>query len=223
MGQGTEASAKVWFPVTTWVWRRLISRRACQLYLWGLVIVVVASTILYVFITPPRRNLDRFLKQVATVELGKTKLDDWRKQVERDRISNVSLYYNQGVWVVEWRGEDNFLRRLRLAPRTVVSASVGFKEGVASEIYVIIEVGYGEVESLEDIVVVVRQSMDNASACDPHYHVARKYGEQVGVGMGPCVNPQERARAFAINTSCLTRIGGCKTVESILPQVFAHP
>lgn len=221
MGQGTEPSAKVWFPVTTWVWRRLSSRRACRLYLWGLAIVVVALAILYLLITPPRRNLDRFLQEVATVQIGKTKLEDWRAQVERDHISNVSLWCNHGVSGVEWQGENKLLHKLRLAPRTNVSASVGFKDGTASEVSIILEIVSPNKDTLAaPPPVMVEQSIDRQ--CVPHYIIRRGVGV-ISVGMGACVSPQYRARALAINTSCLTRIGGCKTLESILPQVFGHP
>jgi hypothetical protein len=189
----------------------------------GTMLALVGVVFMYLLIVAPRRNLDQFLKQVAKVEIGKTKLENWKKQVDRAHIANLFLKCDGEVCSIGWHGENTFLRRLRLAPRTLISANVSFKEGVASEIYVVIDVPYGDVESFDDIVVVVRQSMDNASACDPHYHVLRKYGEQTGVGMGPCVSPQDRARALAINTLCLSRIGGCKTVESILPEVFARP
>jgi hypothetical protein len=183
---------------------------------------VATLAIMYILITSPRRNFDRFLKEVATVEIGKTKLEDWRSQVNRAHISNVSFRCDQGVCGIGCRGENRVLWRLRLARRTIASGGVEFKDGVASEIYVMLAVQSPEQNvRFADPLVVVRQSTD--APCDPHYRVAREHYMQVGVGMSPCVSAQDRARALAINTSCLTRIAGCRTVESILPQVFAHP
>jgi hypothetical protein len=189
--------------------------------------VVIALAVLYALITAPRRNLDRFLREVATVEIGKTKLEDWRRQVERGHISNVTLKFIQGQWVIGWSGENKLLRKLRLGPETIVGASVGFKDGIASEISIIVEVGNDKFDPPYDTGVVVRQHVGFPSACQPlHFDVRRGIRPQAGwakVAMDPCASPQDRARALAVNTSCLTRIGGCKTVESILPQVFAHP
>ena len=156
--------------------------RKTTLIAFGGASVGVALAILYILISTPRRSLDRFLKEVATVEVGKTRFEDWRKKVERDRISSVFL---RGDRVIAWSGENKLLWKLRLAPRTVVDASVGFKDGTADEIYVILEI-----ERRDDkrvwypcTDVVVRQSMDRASDCDAHYNLLRKR-EGAGVKMG---------------------------------------
>jgi hypothetical protein len=99
---------------------------------------------------------------------------------------------------------------------------VEFKDGIASEIFIIVVVAGPKNEvSVADTLVTVRQSRDYP--CKPHFEVVRKNYTQRGVRMSPCVSAQDQARALAINTSCVTRIAGCRTVESILPQVFAHP
>jgi hypothetical protein len=80
----------------------------------------------------------------------------------------------------------------------------------------------------DDKNVVVRQTTDVQSGCDSHYHFeVRKRGGNdepywATVAMDSCVSFQERAKTLAINSSCLTRIGGCKTVESMIPQVTAE-
>ncbi len=178
----------------------------------GTMLALIGVVSMYLLIISPRRGLDEFLKQVAKVEIGKTKLEDWKKQVDRTRIANLFFKCDGEACSIGWHGENRLLRKLRLAPRTGVHASVSFKNGTADTIFIILEVLHRDDkgEWVDDKVAVVRQSMDGAADCDPHYKV-RKRWDGVGVGMGPCVSRQDRDRALAINTSCLSHIGGCKT------------
>ncbi len=191
MEQRMESSAKTWFPVTMWCWQRLTSRRACRVYSWGLASVVVALAILYLFVTSPRRNLDRFLKQVATVELGKTKLDDWRKQVEQARISNVSINHFQGQFegqvTIGWHGQNSLLQKLRLAPQTMVDASVGFKNGTANEINISLQLDCGDHDGIwyPDISVIAEKSMWDAPAGNWYYNLIKR-------GTGPIYHLRPR-------------------------------
>jgi hypothetical protein len=203
------------------------------------VLITAMSTVSFISIVvghlvvaSPRRSLDRFLAQVATVEVGTTRLDRWRTQVEQDRHSILTAGCDQRTCGIGWRGENRLLQKLHLAPRTVADASVGFEDGIASAIYIVLTVEKRDDkgEWRDDRGVVVQQNTTTIpGACRQHYRldVLKRYG--VGdhywatVGMDPCVTPDDRARAIAINTSCLTRIGGCKTVESMMPQVFSRP
>jgi hypothetical protein len=190
-------------------------------------ILVVAAAVHRV-VTSPRRELQQFLRQVATVEIGKTKFETWRIQIGQARFANVTIKCDQRTCGIGLRVENSLLWRLHLAPRTIVDASVGFDDGIASEIYIALGTAKrntGE-DWHDDKGVVVRQSTDVSSACHQHdtLHVKKRYDRNwVTVAMDSCVSPQERAKALAINSSCLTRIGGCKTVEAMIPQVFAPP
>jgi hypothetical protein len=203
-----------------------------------LAIVGIASTALalavllvYLAIISPRRHLDLFLKDVATVEIGKTTLEDWRGQVSRSQISNLAFSCEKQDCTSGLRTENNLLYKLRLAPRSVVDASLGFKNGIASGIYIALVIAgkNDKGEWYDDKGIVVHLSTDQPQICQPHYKLSVKQRYGVGdrywatVAMDPCVLPEERANALAINSSCLTRLGGCKTVEAILPQVFANP
>ena len=96
------------------------------------VILLVAALALYVDATSPQRELNRFLDQVATAEVGKTELADWRTRLERAHLSNWSMACDQQTCNVGWRGENKLLHKLRLAPRSVVECDVQFKNGIAS-------------------------------------------------------------------------------------------
>jgi hypothetical protein len=200
-----------------------------HLLVWTVLItvaVILTIAAVGVVVTSPRRELQQFLRLVATVEIGKTRMSDWRTQIEQARFANVTIKCDQRTCGIGLRVENGLLSRLHLAPRTVVDASVGFDDGIASEIYIALgTVKHDENgEWRDDKGVVVRQSTDVSSACHQHdtLHVRKRYDRNwVTVGMDPCASPDERAKALAMNSSCLTRIGGCKTVESMIPQVFA--
>jgi hypothetical protein len=207
--------------------------RKTPLLILGSVSLAVVLTIVFVYLAvmSPRRNLERFLRQVATVEIGKTTLEDWRGQVARAQISNLVLNCQQLDCGFGMRTENKLLYKLRLAPRSGVDASVGFKNGIASEIYIIFVIARknDKGEWYDDKGIVVQQSTDQPGACHPHYGLLVKNRNVVGdrywarVSMDSCVAPEDRVKALAINTVCLTKLGGCKTVEAILPQVLAGP
>jgi hypothetical protein len=197
-------------------------------------ILITAATILavtialYLVVTSPQRELDRFLNQVAHVEVGKTKLEEWRKQLEQMHLSNWSVSCEQQTCGVGWRGDNTTLYRLRLAPKSTVAAEVGFKDGIASEINV-----WAEIDGSPDAAGVMQPGTGatvhqaaTRGTCSQHYST---YTKQSGrhywrvVTMDLCVLPEDRMKALAINSGCLTRLGGCKTAEAILPQVLSSP
>lgn len=62
--------------------------------------------------------------------------------------------------------------------------------------------------------------------CNQHYSSYTKESDQhywKVVTMDSCVLRAERAKALAINSGCLSRIGGCRTADAILPKVFGSP
>jgi hypothetical protein len=197
-------------------WPRGFGIRGVSLF-FGVGIILIGAAILYVVVTSPQRDLNRFLNQIVKVEVGKTKLDDWRKEVERTRSSNLIVRCDQRTCSIGWRGENRLLKALRLAPQTVVDASVGFDDGVASGIHIVMEVAehHEIVDWHRDKAVVVRLSNDSPAACHQHYNVqvAQRYGvgerNWATVAMDRCVSREDFATAVGINAGCLTRIGGC--------------
>src|ERR1700686_2302851 len=183
-------------------------------------LAVFLLSMLYI-ITSPKRNLKFVLSKVSAVEVGKTKLEDWRPEVQGTQIPNTFKCDPRACYI-GWLFENRLLRALGLSPRTAVGVTVSFQDGIASEVYIIYVVAKRDDkrEWHDDLGVVVRQRPDPAAACRRQYRIELKHragGDPywVTVAMDACVSPQDRARAFAINSSCLTRIGGCKTVESL--------
>jgi hypothetical protein len=129
---------------------------------------------------------------------------------------------------VGWQGQNTVLRTLHLAPYTGVHASVGFQNGIASGIDILVVVGDSP-DVHDDQGATVGQTSSVPGACDEHYRVQLLDWMRVGkpswvkVGMDSCVSREDFAKAVAINSGCLTKISGCKTLEEILPQVLGHP
>ncbi len=72
------------------------------------------------------------------MEVGKTKLDDWRVGINKAHLSRSFSCEGQ-ICASEVSFENKLLHRLHLAPRSSVRAEVQFKGGIASEIYVWVE------------------------------------------------------------------------------------
>jgi hypothetical protein len=145
-------------------------------------------------------------------------------------LFSFSKRCDQRTCGIGWRGGNSILKALRLAPQTIVDASVGFDDGIASEIYIVMEVAeHNEIKDWHrDRIVVVRLSDENPSACHDHYkaELTRRSGagedNRATVAMDRCVSRDEFTSAVAINAGCLTRVGGCKTIPAMLPRVFGR-
>ncbi|MFZ0824894.1 MAG: hypothetical protein WAM87_14630 [Terriglobales bacterium] len=212
-------------------WDFLQSMKKTILITVSSVSILISIVAVYSAVTAPRTNFNRFLAAVAMVEIGKTRLDVWRAIVERNQRSQLNVVCGQRTCGIGWRGENSLLSRLHLAPRTVADASVGFQDGIASSVFIVLEVEKHDKTGdwRDEKMVVVRQDITIApKACRPGYRVNLQTNcgaedcNRVIVAMDSCVSSEDRARALAINTSCLTRLGGCKTVESMIPQVLNH-
>lgn len=195
-----------------------------------LVVFASAWVVIYIIIGSPRRKFDRFLTQVTSIQIGATKMDNWNRQLVGVNLSNVNSTCNQGTCAIWLQEQNTVLYSLHLAPLTVARATVTFTDGLASEIYIaLVTEGRNELgEQYDDKGVVVRQTTDIPSNCHQHYELLTKQGYRAGddslatIAMDACVLPEDRAKAFALNTGCLTRISGCKTTEAIHPQMFAR-
>ena len=104
-----------------------------------------------------------------------------------------------------------------------------FKDGIASEIFIWVELEDVPDDS-EGIYPGTGATVHLGAAtrsCNPHYSTfvkANNGGRRWRVvRMDSCVLPEERAKALAISSGCLARIGGCKTPEEILPRVSENP
>lgn len=189
--------------------------------------IVALAAVMYLVITSPPRSLRHFLKEIGTVQIGKTTLEDWRKQVAPAHLSNVTFTCIQQACSVSWSGNNRLLHKLRLAPLSGVTASIQFQDGIASDIYIwteILDAPDARGVMYPGTGATVHQTGD-PQVCNKHYFstvMLRGNREWGTVSMDSCVSSEDRAKALAINTGCLTTIGGCKTAEDILPKVFGR-
>jgi hypothetical protein len=201
-----------------------VTRRRVLIALISLLSLAALETI-YVALIAPRRTLSRLMAELTTVELDKTKLDDLRRLLQRTSHSHARVTCLQdscGFMML-----NDSLHKLRLEPLTAISGEVLFKDGIASEIYVRVEID--DAPDARGVMypgtgATVHQS-DTTKSCNQHYSswVKQKGRYSWGiVTMDACVLPEDRKKALAINTACLTKIGGCRSVESILPAVFGN-
>lgn len=188
-------------------------------------LLCASVAVVYITLTRPQRSLGQFMKQVGTVELGRTTLQDWTAQLSKSPTSDWQRECNDQRCVISLQAENFALNRLHLAPRTRVLSDVQFRNGVASKISL-----WFEIYDMRDnrgiyypgTGVTIGQSIESQT-CNTNYTKSKKQngGYQWGVvTMDRCIAPASRASALAINTTCLAQIGGCKTIETMLPRVF---
>lgn len=194
---------------------------------WMLAIVLVALLATYFVLTAPVRRARRLLGEIAKVEIGTTTVEQFRRQLQAARLQTSSIACQGSDCTLSERAEVRTTSRLRLAPLTGIVTSVSFKDGIASEVYVWLEIldhntARGMVPGTG---VTVHESLESRS-CPDHFctYVSERDGYPWAVVEMDAAAPKEqRGRAFAINVGCMTKIGGCKRPATILPEVFGKP
>jgi len=176
--------------------------------------LAVGLVVVYLVLTAPKRRIDRFLKEIAKVEIGATSLQNWREELRAAHLQGSSFSCDGRDCAISEKVQVKALHRLRLAPLSGIAASVTFKDGVASEVNVWFEIDDHNIAGAMEpgTGATVRLSTETES-CPQHYctYVRERWGYPWAVVvMDSAASQDERARAFAINTGCLTRIGGCK-------------
>jgi hypothetical protein len=80
--------------------------RKRALLTFGTVAAILAFASVYELVALPSHSLNRFLRNVGSVEVGKTRLEDWRQQVEQAQTANVSFRCAQSACTIGWHGEN---------------------------------------------------------------------------------------------------------------------
>jgi hypothetical protein len=83
------------------------------------VAAVVAAMLAFITVTAPRRDLHRFMKDLGTVEVGKTKLEDWRHKVGEAQLAGLIFVCDQQTCGVGLQRENKLLHKFRMAPPTL--------------------------------------------------------------------------------------------------------
>jgi hypothetical protein len=141
------------------------------------VVAIVAISCAAQFVSRPGRNLQHFLARLASVELGKTRMVDWRSDLQDVALSDVETSCHETSCTSSLRATNGALHRLRLAPLTTVAAGIAFTDGIASDVYVAFVVqGKIQGKSTDDLGVVVHESNERAEACQSEYKLLSAAG-----------------------------------------------
>jgi hypothetical protein len=191
------------------------------------IVVLAGSIVSYFVVTAPQRRMQRFLSQLAKVDIGTTTIADWRRQMQAAHLRGVGSACDGGNCTISQQVQVSAVSRLRLAPPSGITASVTFKGGIASEIYVWLQVDNRRTgtSTPSGTGATIHETQESRS-CPQHFcnYVTERSGYPWAVvEMDSAASMQDRAKAFALNIGCLTKLRGCRTVKTILPQVFGEP
>ncbi|HLV88632.1 MAG TPA: hypothetical protein VKV39_16730 [Candidatus Sulfotelmatobacter sp.] len=191
---------------------------------WVVALVLVAVLVAYLVFTAPVRQAGRLVKEVSKIEIGATTVDQFRRQLQEAKLTTISITCQASDCTAAGRAEVPSVSRLHLAPPTGIVVSANFKDGIASEVYVWVEIKDHTTAGVigPGTGATVHESLQSRS-CPEHFctYVRERSGYPWAVVEMDASAPKEiRDRAFAINVGCLTKMGGCKKVSTILPQVF---
>lgn len=188
------------------------------------ILILAGLIVSYFFVTAPQRRMRRFLKELANVEVGKSNIADWRRQVKAANLPRESLLCDGGNCTISQKAQVRSISRLRLAPPSSMTASVSFQNGIASEIYVWLEIDNQKTAGATQpgAGATIHETLESRS-CPLHYctYITDRSGHPWAVvEMDSAASAEERAKAFTLNIGCLTKFGGCKTARAMLPSVF---
>lgn len=189
-------------------------------------ILIAGLVIIYIVSIIQQRPIHLFLAQIPKIQMGSTTLDEWQLWLRDKGLHDTVLACEAGSCVVSEHKENRLLHKLRLAPLCGITAYVNFRNGIASEVQVLVEIDDRDIGTAKEpgTGATVHWSVQ-ARSCPQHYctSLKEKWGHTWAiVELDSAVSKTDLDRAFAINTNCLLRIGGCKKGEAILPQIFGQ-
>jgi hypothetical protein len=106
------------------------------------------------------------------------------------------------------------IARLRIVEPTGVTVGITMREGKLRCVTVIESTGWYGAAS-----VWIDEWFDEGMPNRVHVYGHRRPAV-ANVEFPSSLPDDQRAKAFAVNTKCLTKLGGCKTAEDILPGVL---
>jgi len=192
-----------------------MNRRALFLALCALVVAGVLSalgTIAYLaHIRALASDLITSAREIRTKADAEREIAAWRKRSgenfwqESDHLGGDHNYDAQI--------DNSALVRLRIVEPTVVTVGITMRDGRLRCVTVIESTGWYPVAS-----VWINESFEETPN---RLHVGgHDRPHDAAVEFPSSLPEEERLKAFAINTKCLTKFGGCKTADDILPGVW---
>lgn len=116
--------------------------------------------------------------------------------------------------------DNGWLRRLHLAPQTRFSCTLGVSGGVLDYRRVFLTSG----NTSAVFGAFVEEQLSPPKGISEPFYISRQWeksGERwrVHVAVTPDATAEERRIAYALNLNCLSKLGGCKDAQQLLPSV----
>jgi hypothetical protein len=113
---------------------------------------------------------------------------------------------------------NKFLHRLRLAPTAGIVAHVDATSGTVAEMLVFSTIGdYGEIATINFSQVEGQITWCGRDTCVQRGNHSDGTPMRTAVTISADAPPAERNRLLRLNTSCFSKMGGCKNARELLP------
>ena len=205
---------------------RALSRRV--LIVFAIMVAIVSMAVIAAVLSAraTQRRAGRFLADLTALRLGESTFDDAKRLKDRYDgfvfpVSDDPRDCTAERCGFAFRFENTWLSRLRLAVPTALFCGVTVRAGRVDGRSAWLAC---DTRPFETDVMVIEGPPNRFGPPDRHeelggiYHHA-KAGHWV-IKLASPANPALRQSAFAFNLGCLSRIGGCRTKEDILPGMW---
>lgn len=184
------------------------------------VLVLLVTAALYRAIEQPRQQAAKFLRQVQTLEIGRTAYSQVQQLVAE--YPGESRCFEDDCSV---RFDNSWMHRLGLAPVTQFQVMLHRRESRLSGINLAMMVAGPSLQQPPRATAMVFDGPQQGDAQpwravitdDAHGAPVKTF-----VQMSPQAPAAGRQAAFAFNLDCLTKRGGCQTSRDLLPGVWQN-
>jgi hypothetical protein len=182
-----------------------------------LMAITVVAGVSWYLTKEPEREAERVIGTLWTVQLGKTRAEEvihtisgpWVIGTPKDGRSNYQVVLT-----------NKFLHASRLAPLAGVIVNIGADRGIIDEMQIFWEIGEdGNTAEVRFFQVATHEPECGRNVCVRRWNGqnGRLWGIQIDAS--PTAPAAERNRFLNFNAACLSKIGGCKDAEELLPHL----
>ena len=187
----------------------------------GLVFTLVTMAIVAADLSArrTRRIAEKFLTEFTALKIGESTFEDARMLADRfngqaypvngsETGSPPDLQYAFGF-------ENTWLHRLHIAVPTILLANVTVGNGrVTGRGF-----RYGSVTPSRDSEFGVSDGRGEGPPFEIRHYRGRGYWM---IYLTPAASPEQRRLAYALNLECLSKLGGCKLKQELLPALWQN-
>jgi hypothetical protein len=190
-------------------------RRALIVLVTGIILLMIGLVSYSVRVWSTANGLVASAAEIRSTADAKRQIAVWRNRSGRSFSEETSpngkdRSYDVGV-------ENGLLHRLRIVPPTMVGMTVTMRNGELCFIILTMFTGWNP-NTTSGVWV---QEWFGPGAVDGFHVNAKDRPWKATVEFSSAVQESDRMRAFALNTVCFVRPGGCRSAEDILPGVWS--